>query len=448
MRSRLAILVLLVLSLAALANESPRIHDLGPIEVSEGNAFVILKMDRVAEDPDHGVRDLEFSIKDTELLWLSTVGAQVYLGLVDASWTGTETFTLVVCDPEGACAERSMSFTVHAVNDPPHLNIPDQLIPSPGAFPELDLSGFVEDSDDPFDGLHWQVHGADQLDLEILEGKLSVSMPSDDWTGVEMIEIRVCDASAACDAQVVTFARTEGSESELHRIGNGGFVLEAAGMKIGWDALFSIRATSEMTALMRAAEAPFDMDLLLVSNDSSYRCSPQIIADNMVANLSAHLIAPQSVVDAVLALAPEIGTERCVALELGSGETATLEAAGVRVRAAGYTAHPSRSHAEFAYAFELGESSFLYLGGHELDADFSGGANPFSGQPFDFAFISMDLIDGSGDDYDVHSVDASWMIPVCSSLRANRCGCIQNWGARFFALCFEETLQRRYLPSN
>ena len=134
--------------------------------------------------------------------------------------------------------------------------------------------------------------GTTDLRVRIDEGVAHIAAPSSDWVGVEHVEFTVCDAAGACETQVVVMGRLDGTQTTLHRIGNAGFVIDSPTVNVAIDAFFSNRATHSMTRSMREGAAPFDVDLILVTQNDFFHVSPQVIATTLLAQPDAMLVAP------------------------------------------------------------------------------------------------------------------------------------------------------------
>jgi L-ascorbate metabolism protein UlaG (beta-lactamase superfamily) len=437
-------LLFVALSTAAVANEAPVLSQLEPFEFIEGQAFVVLRMNQLVSDSDHSLRELEWSLA-SDVVWMSVMGTQLYLGASDPQWVGATTFTLTVCDPEGACDTQTLTMTVAAVNDPPQLSIPNQVIAAGELFAPIVLSGFVEDSDDAFSTLTWETQGAVTLDIQVVDGVAHISVPSSEWTGVEYVTFSVCDPAGACVSQVVLLAKTDGTEQVVYRVGNAGFIVESPAATVVVDALFSVRALGGATALMRAAEPPFDVDLILVTHSHSDSFSAQIVAAHMAVNGHAKLVGPIDVIEAVRSIDPALSDDRFLSLSLQREELLSLDIDGIQIDAGYYPHGPSHSPLHIAYMFELDGKTFFHAGDLDVDALASKLAHPFAERMIDFAFVDQDLLENGL--VFMNSLEVNTTIPACFEADRFRCDCTTMGMERLNVLCLIEGLAGHLLPT-
>jgi L-ascorbate metabolism protein UlaG (beta-lactamase superfamily) len=434
------------LTTSAFANEAPVLSQLEPFEFIEGQAFVVLKISQLVSDSDHSLRELEWSLA-SDVVWMSVMGTQLYLGTSDPQWVGVTTFSLTVCDPEGACDTQTMTMTVAAVNDPPELSIPNQVIAAGESFASIVLGDFAEDSDDAFSTLTWEIQGAVSLDIQVVDGVAQISVPSSDWTGVEYVTFSVCDPAGACVSQVVLLAKTDGAEQVVYRVGNAGFIVESQSATVAVDALFSVRALGGSTALMRTAEPPFDVDLILVTHSHSDSFSAQIVAAHMAVNGDAKLVGPIDVIEAVRSIDSTLSDDRFFSLNLQRDESLSLDIDGIQIDVGYYPHGPSHSPLNIGYLFELDGKTFFHAGDLDVDALVSKIAHPFAERMIDFAFVDQDLLQLANGLYFVNSLEASMYIPACFEADTFRCDCSTMGMERLSVLCLTEGLAGHLLPT-
>lgn len=446
MKFTVCFLLLVAFATAAVANEAPILSELAPFEFTEGKAFTVLKMDKIVADSDHGLRDLQWSL-DSARVWLSVMGTQLYLGITDPEWVGTEIFTLMVCDPEGACDSQTVTMTVAPVNDRPSLGIPNQVIAVGNSFAPIELSGFVEDADDAFSTLAWETQGAVSLDIQVVDGVAQITPPSSDWVGVEYVMFTVCDPAGACASQVVLLARTDGTEETVYKVGNAGYIVKSEGVTVAIDALFSLRATPDATALMRLAEPPFDIDVILVTHSHSDSFSAQIVATHMSVNVQALLVGPADVIEAVRTIDPALSEDRFFSLRLQRDESVTLEFAGIRIDAGYYPHGASHNPLNIGYRFELDGRTFFHSGDLDVDALASKLTHPFAEMPIDFAFVDKDLLQLEEGLFFINSLDVNTFIPACFEADGFSCDCTTLGIERTDVLCLLEGLSGHLLPT-
>ena len=193
-------------------NDAPVIAKNAPTgeTILEGGRFKTIDLTSLAEDPDHpqssfkwevsGNRDLKVDVRKDNT---------VIIAVPDKQWSGKESLTFSVTDPEGAYARHKMLFEVTRVNDPPTFvkRIPDQKIKEKETFKQIKLDEFVKDPDNKPNELRWKISGAKQLKAEISPSRvLTVTAPNKDfWCAPEMMVLEVSDPDGAKTSQTITF---------------------------------------------------------------------------------------------------------------------------------------------------------------------------------------------------------------------------------------------------
>lgn len=187
--------------------------------IDEKKAFLPISLNDFINDPDHKKEDLtwSFEIKPAPGAPKNYVTAlQVKLDEKGVAtiltpnkyWNGAEQITFTAADPEGAMATSTALFTVKSINDAPVFKkINDQSILEKESFASFNLSELVEDPDDPYSKLKWDITGAKDLKVSMAKnGEVSVSTPNKLWNGMEKITFTVSDPEGASAKQTVTFA--------------------------------------------------------------------------------------------------------------------------------------------------------------------------------------------------------------------------------------------------
>jgi L-ascorbate metabolism protein UlaG (beta-lactamase superfamily) len=148
-------------------------------------------------------------------------------------------------------------------------------------------------------------------------------------------------------------------------IAGSGYVIGQGDFKVVIDGLTSLETSAQTQALMSAASAPFDVDLILVTHSDSDHFDASLIASNMTANLQAVLIGPANVVRAVLAQAPTLDPVRLIVVHPGRQAAQTVEAAG---RSIDVFSFPYPGPENVGYRFWVGGLAFAHPGDLDFDA--------------------------------------------------------------------------------
>ena len=193
-------------------NDAPVIAASAPTgeTVLEGGRFKTIDLSTLADDPDHPASSLKWEVTGNRDLKVDIrKDNTVIVNVPDKQWSGKETLTFSVSDPEGAVARHKMVFEVTRVNDPPVFTkrIPDQKIKEKEVFKPIKLDEFVTDPDNKPNELRWKITGAKQLKAEISPSRmLMVTAPNKDfWCAPEMMVLEVSDPDGAKASQTITF---------------------------------------------------------------------------------------------------------------------------------------------------------------------------------------------------------------------------------------------------
>ena len=193
-------------------NDAPVIAATAPAgeTIMEGGRFKTIDLSTLAEDPDHPASSLKWEVSGNRDLKVDVrKDNTVIVSVPDPQWSGKESLTFSVTDPEGAYARHKMVFEVTRVNDPPVFTkrIPDQKIKEKETFKQIRLDEYVKDPDNKPNELRWKITGAKQLKAEISPSRvLTVSAPNKDfWCKPEMMVLEVSDPDGAKTSQSITF---------------------------------------------------------------------------------------------------------------------------------------------------------------------------------------------------------------------------------------------------
>ena len=193
-------------------NDAPEIAANAPTgeTILEGGRFKTIDLSTLAEDPDHPASSLKWEVSGNRDLKVDIrKDNTVIVSVPDKQWSGKESLTFSVTDPEGAYARHKMVFEVTRVNDPPAFvkRIPDQKIKEKETFKQIKLDEFVKDPDNKPNELRWKITGAKQLKAEISASRvLTVTAPNKDfWCAPELMVLEVSDPDGAKTSQTITF---------------------------------------------------------------------------------------------------------------------------------------------------------------------------------------------------------------------------------------------------
>ncbi len=327
-----ALALLVSLATSVMVSAAPEMAEIVDQTIREGLLFAPIRAAELVSDPDYTFEELTWAFPGAVELQVLPYLDRLMIRVPDSEWSGSETIRFEVCNPAGDCVSREATFTVTEVNDVPVFErVPNQIIRSGERFEPVPIMGFATDVDHGVADLEWSVEGHRELDALVTDGNLTVSATSDDWIGAERLTLRVCDPASDCVEREVVFARIDDRAIALTLVQNAGFAIEAGGRKVLIDALLTQSVSPASQAAMRAAEPPFDVDLILITHRHSDHFNSTVVADNLRANPDAIVVSTPDVVDQIVRAYPEIDASRLIGVDLAEGEATVVEAAGLEI---------------------------------------------------------------------------------------------------------------------
>ncbi len=294
----------------------------------------------------------------------------------DREWSGIEKVKLLACNPEGLCDSKEASFSVQEVNDPPSVNVADQIIQLSSKFSPLNLASLSADMDHPAEDLTWTVSGAKDLMVEMENGLVNISSPGNGWTGREQLFFQVCDPLGECRVDDALFAVLGESDIYLIHVGVSGFLIISGDKKILIDSLFigteyttaagqfKFYVPNEVQEKIEKGISPFnDIDIAIITHvhpdhydsgtaESFLENNPKTI---LVANSAVQLIESH----------PD-WEDRIILIDLDYGESEQLTVAGVDLEAF----HMPHNLPDLGFIITLGETKLFHPG--DLDVELIG----------------------------------------------------------------------------
>ncbi len=130
----------------------------------------------------------------------------------NVNFSGIDSFTYTVEDIFGLTSnEANVTITVINIPDAPVVSgIPDKIIGQGNSFTQFSLDSYVLDAEDEDEDINWAVSGNNSLNVNIDEDHVvTITIPSDSWTGDETITFTATDTSGLSDNDSATFNVTE-----------------------------------------------------------------------------------------------------------------------------------------------------------------------------------------------------------------------------------------------
>jgi len=200
-------------------NYPPVMKEIPTQTVLEKHAFKPINLDEYVSDPDNTNSQIKMSVTGGKMIKVTLEGHLVKLAPIDSEWGGSEELTFTAQDPGGLKAERTVTYTVTAVNDSPRFvkQIADQTISEGKQFAAIKLDDYVFDPDNKKDELTWEtsiakpkgVKGQPELSVQIDAARVArIIIPDTLWSGTEIVTFSVSDPGGLKAKAAVTFSVT------------------------------------------------------------------------------------------------------------------------------------------------------------------------------------------------------------------------------------------------
>jgi len=347
---------------------APLIHDLAEQSISDWDTFALIQLDEYIRDADHTPDQIDWTISGNTELVVRHVGHSLMVVLPYVSWTGSEILTLQACDPDGLCDQADVAFTVRDENDPPQIEIADQVVYPGQPFSDLALAEHVSDEESPNDQITWELEGGEELRATLQGGDLHIELPAQDWQGRETIQLQACDPEGACSSKKIQYWILRPEDTAVTLVSNAGLLLYAGGQKIMIDAAFrslgNYQNPPEIIEAIENAQPPFnDVDLLLVSHSHADHFDPAVVARHMQNNPKAVFVGPNSTALQIDARLEDItrGQERIHPLRVGEGESVQMDLGKIHLQAF-FFSHGEGGPPNLGYLVEAGGVRFFHSG--------------------------------------------------------------------------------------
>jgi L-ascorbate metabolism protein UlaG (beta-lactamase superfamily) len=310
---------------------------------------------------------------------------KLFVMLPSRDWVGSETVVLTACDPDEQCASVELVYTVLEVNDAPVMStLTGQVILGDEEFVPIVLDEFVSDEDNTFEELTWTVTGGDVLDVSIEDGA-AILTPQAGWTGTETLVFEACDPGGLCASAEAYFQVAAPDQPVITYVHNAGFMYTAGDTVVLVDA-FHTMVPSRIRRALVAGEAPFDgVDLVLFTHIHGDHFDAGMVDTFMHNNLEVLLLAPQEVIDAILAM-PRSGdyADRLTAVDISRRESTEMTVAGVLLEIYNFP-HGTAAAVNYGFVVHLGGAEILHPG------DLSGVASPYL-EDYGFGERTLDVL--------------------------------------------------------
>lgn len=237
-----------------------------------------------------------------------------------------------------------------------------------------------------------------------------------------------------------------GEPASLTYVVGSGYILRQGDLGVAIDALVARDVSEETRALMARAEAPFDVDLVLVTHSDSDHFDAGIASQNLSANPHAVLVGPADVVEAVRAAAPALDVTRCIVASPGPDSPQRIERPGLILEIFAFP-HPTRNPENVGYRLTL---PGLVLA-HPGDFDVTTAAKDFARTGFDRVTADVAIIPYFffapfyGDV--VGSCPSRLYVPTHAGPGELALACSTALSSRYSILCFSRPLESAELPA-
>jgi len=192
-------------------NDAPVMSDIPNQTIPEGSSFATIPLDNYVSDVDNADNELTWTYSgNTQLTVSIDVNRVVTVTPPSPTWNGSETITFTATDPGSLNASDAATFTVSSVDDAPVVtNIPDQTVAEGSSFTTVALDDYVIDVDNADSEMVWTYSGNTDLTVSIDANRIAtVTIPSPEWNGTELITFTATDPSALSNSDQAAFTVT------------------------------------------------------------------------------------------------------------------------------------------------------------------------------------------------------------------------------------------------
>jgi hypothetical protein len=182
-------------------------------QINEGQTFPVLNLDDYVTDPNNADLEITWSAFGNSNLAVMITNRQAKTATPDTNWWGQENVSFVAKDPTGFTDTTTAKFIVEPVNDPPVISkILNQSVTDQGTFQPVQLDNHVTDVDDPKNALIWNATGNKDLFVTVANRVATITRPSNNWFGSEVLLYTVTDTSGASDTMSVRYTAKLGND--------------------------------------------------------------------------------------------------------------------------------------------------------------------------------------------------------------------------------------------
>jgi len=240
-------------------------------------------------------------------------------------------------------------------------------------------------------------------------------------------------------------AVSAGEPASLTYVVGSGYILRQGDLGVAIDALVARGVSEETRARMARAEAPFDVDLVLVTHSDWDHFDAGTASQNLSANPHAVLVGPADVVLAVRAAAPALAPTRCIVASPGPDSSQRIEGAGFTVEVFSLP-HPSGNPENVGYRLTLPGLVLVHAG----DLDVTTAARDFARTGLDrvtadvaiVPYYFFALFPG-----DVASCPSRLYVPTHAGRGELSLACRLARSTPYKILCFSRRLESAELPA-
>ncbi|GEM_PF-2755499 len=182
-------------------NDPPVVSDIPDQMIDEGQQFTEIHLNDYVEDADNADGDLSWSWKGNDRLTVSVDDQHVAtIAIPDSEWSGSEAVWFIATDPGGLSDSNQAVFTVHAVNDAPHITSQPVLNATQNMLYRYQVT--AQDVDDTL-LVYTLIARPPFLNVDSLSG-LITGTPENSDVGNHQVTVQVRDAKNASDVQSYT----------------------------------------------------------------------------------------------------------------------------------------------------------------------------------------------------------------------------------------------------
>ncbi|MFC2134180.1 Ig-like domain-containing protein [Bacteroidota bacterium] len=202
-------------------NDRPAVTAIPGQTIKEGELFSPIKLNQYVSDIDNTPEEISWAILGQTIVNVKIDKQNTaFIKPVDENIFGKDTLLFIATDPGHLASTERVVFEIKPVNDPPALqSILLPIINEGESFPEINLTGYVEDIDNQKDELKFHVSNGKHLSVKIdSNNHIHITPPFIDWFGRDTLFYSVSDSNYSVTESIIAVILPVNDEPVIKQI--------------------------------------------------------------------------------------------------------------------------------------------------------------------------------------------------------------------------------------